>query len=202
MKLNTCEKAESGNIISPKGRLSYAHSCIYPYIRSGLDENGKKFKPQYNISLLLPPESDLSLLKAEMKRVALKHVDEETADVLAEKRFFDPTNLPYDGKCCSNNEMFQGWTLLRASSLHKPLICNPDGSLISPDHECCDVYSGRWARALLKIYWSDEAIYGPNVCIGLQSIQLLDHDKPFTRSKSLRQHIKELWHKFVKQINA
>lgn len=172
--MTKCHIAKSGNIITPKGRLSYAQFLIEAQERT-YEDSGKTVKV-YSINLLLPPDVDLSELKKAMGKIALEKCDgdKKRAANSVNKRFLDPNNLPQGGKPAG--EEFEGWTLIRATSSYKPKFAYPNGKEIPAEEVENELYSGRWARVTLNPYWTNNK-KNPGVCLGLQNVQLLDHDE-------------------------
>lgn len=162
--LNACAEAKNGDIITPKARMSYALNAV----RGQENDNGEK---RYQLSLLFPPKSDLGLLKRKMYDVALEKCkgDSEKAKAEVRKRFLDPVEKGQDP------ELFNGWILLRASSPSKPGFVYANGKTVPAEDLETEVYSGRWARVSLRPYWFDVKT-NKGVTIGLQNVQLLDHD--------------------------
>jgi len=167
--MKTCHVAKSGNIITAKGRASYAQYLLEPQE----NQNGKL---KYNLSLLVPKDHNLGVLKKKMAKIALEKLDgdEKRAKSLVNKRFLDPNDLPNGGKPAG--EEFEGWVLIRASSDYKPKFAYANGKAIPDEELKNEVYSGRWVRATLNPYWSANK-ENPGVFLGLQNIQLLDHDE-------------------------
>ena len=170
--MKTCHIAKSGNIITPKGRLSYAQFLLEPQERT-YEDTGKKAKV-YSLNLLVPKDHDLSELKKKMAKIALEKCDgdKNRAKNFVEKRFLDPNNLPQGGK--PMGEEFEGWVLLRATSSYKPKFAYPNGKEIPAEEIENELYSGRSARVTINPYWTSNK-KNPGVCLGLQNIQLLDH---------------------------
>lgn len=170
--LNSCRISKSGNIITAKGRLSYAQYLIDAQERK-YEESGKTAKV-YQGSLLLPPGVDLTELKKKMGKIALEKCDgdKNRARNFVEKRFLDPNNLPQGGKPAG--EEFEGWTLIRATSTRKPKFAYPNGKEIPESEIENELYSGRWACFSINPYWTANK-KNPGVCLGLQNVQLLDH---------------------------
>jgi hypothetical protein len=167
--LTKCRLSPSGYVITCKGVLSFAQGLYNP-------KPNKQGKIKYGLNLLVPPTHDLTLLKNEMGKIALANLkgDQNRAKQFVEKRFLNPNNLPNGGK--PMGERFEGWTLVRAYSDYKPGITHPSGDPIPEDQIQNELYSGRWGSALLNAYWSGNS-ENPGVFIGLQGIQLLDHDE-------------------------
>lgn len=169
--MTKCHIAKSGNIITPKGRLSYAQYLLEPQARKY--DDGKEVKV-YSMNLLLPPGADVTELKKAMGKVALEKCDGDKvrAKNFVEKRFLDPNNLPAGGK--PMGEEFEGWTLIRATSSYKPKFAYPNGKEIPAEEVENELYSGRFARVTINPYWTNNK-KNPGVCLGLQNVQLLDH---------------------------
>lgn len=167
-----CRIAKSGNIITCKGRLSYAQYLIEAQERT-YEDSGKKAKV-FQGSLLIPPQSDFSELKKKMGKIALEKLDgdKNRAANFVNKRFLDPNNLPQGGKPAG--EEFEGWTLIRATSSYKPKFAYPNGKEIPESEIENELYSGRWAVFSINPYWTPNK-KNPGVCLGLQNVQLLDH---------------------------
>lgn len=170
--MTKCHIAKSGNIITPKGRLSYAQFLIEAQERT-YEDSGKTVKV-YSTNLLIPPDADLSELKKKMAKIALEKLDGDKtrAQSFVNKRFLNPNDLPQGGK--PMGEEFEGWTLIRATSSYKPKFAYPNGKEIPEAEIANELYSGRWARVTINPYWTSNK-KNPGVCLGLQNVQLLDH---------------------------
>jgi hypothetical protein len=170
--MNTCHVAKSGNIITPKGRLSYAQFLIEAQERT-YEDSGKTVKV-YSTNLLIPPGADLSELKKKMAKIAMEKLDGDKTRTqsFVNKRFLNPNDLPQGGK--PMGEEFEGWTLIRATSSYKPKFAYPNGKEIPEAEIANELYSGRWARVTINPYWTSNK-KNPGVCLGLQNVQLLDH---------------------------
>lgn len=167
--MTKCHVASSGNIITPKGRISYAQYLINPQE----NQNGKL---KHNLNLVIPKGADFTELRNKAGKIALEKCDgdQNRAKNLVMKRFLDPNNLPGGGKPMGSE--FEGWTLVRASSDYKPKFVYPNGKAIPDEEIANELYSGRWARVTLNPYWSPNK-QNPGVFFGLQNVQLLDHDE-------------------------
>ena len=175
MSLNTCKKLPSGNIVTAKGKLFYTQYLIEP-------ENGK-----HNLMIVFKPDTDLSVLKNEMGKLALEGTegDKKQAMNFVEKRFTDPNNRSNGGKPAGDE--YEGWTLVTAATNTTPDFVYPNGQKIPAESLKGECYSGRWARVTLNPYWLDKELVDKDtgkkvkvrgVFIGLQNVQLLDHDTP------------------------
>ena len=168
--LSVCSIASTGNIRTPKGRLSHAQ-----YMMEGQENDSGNV--MYNGGLLLPPTSDFKILKQTMYKIAFEKLNNKDAAVQqVNKRFLDPMNKPGGGK--PEAEEFEGFILLRCSSKYRPDFIGPDGKAIPFDQVKNNnlVYSGRWARFTVNPYWF-EAKANKGITVGLQNVQLLDHDE-------------------------
>lgn len=165
----------SGNIITPKGILSYTQFLVTP------NKKGK-----YNLSLLLKPGSDLKELKNAMGKLALEGLDGDQKQAInfVEKRFTDPNDRKSGGK--PYGPEFEGWTLVTASAKYMPDFVHPSGQKIPAEKIADEAYSGRWGRVTLNPYWMDEEVIDEagnkirvkGVFLGLVNVQLLDQGKP------------------------
>lgn len=167
--LTTCRETASGNIITPKGRLSYAQYLTTP-------QENKQGNLKYSVNILIPKSADLKLLMNKMGAVALKHCDgdQERAKNFVKKRFLDPNDLPGGGK--PMGEEFKDFVLVRGTSDYKPQFVYPNGKRIPDEEINNELYSGRWASVSFNPYWSDNQ-ENKGVFLGLQNVQLLDHDE-------------------------
>lgn len=159
--LNECYKTNAGTTVTAKGRLSYV-SLLRTNPRA---KNLKTGQEKYTTSLLLPPGSDLTILRAD-------------ADAAAKEKWGDniPKGLktPFLDAEDKMGEEWKGWVLLRVSSMNRPAIVDARGMDVTDEVE---VYSGRWARLSVRAgaYVSD---MNKGVSFFLSNVQLLDHDEP------------------------
>lgn len=154
-----CKVTASGNIISPKARISF------PQVFTAKKAPGAD-KEKFSASFLLPPNHDITLLK----QAAEKAAKEKWGDKLPAKLkspFLKAEDFEYEG-------YEKGWVLIRATSLQKPGIVNAKAENVDEESE---VYPGRWCIASLRPF-AYEFNGNRGVSFGLQNIQLLDHDDP------------------------
>lgn len=158
INFKACRETKTGNIITPKCRLSF------PNLFTARTPPGSD-KEKYSVSMLIPPDADVALLK----KAAAACAREKWGDKLPAKMktpFLDAGDYEYEGYVA-------GWLLVRASSIQKPGIVRADGSTVTDESE---VYPGRWACVSLRPF-----VYDTNgnrgVSFGLQNVQLLDHDE-------------------------
>jgi hypothetical protein len=168
LDLTKCREGKGGNIITPKCRLSFVH-----LISPNENSKTKKGAPKYQVSLLIPPKTDLTL----MKKSAAAAAKEKWGGDMPKKLktpFLDAGEYDYEG-------YEKGWTLIRASTTRKPQIVNARNQPVGDDH--AEIYSGRWACVSLNAYGYDTD-GNKGVSFGLQNVQLLDHDTPFAGGAS------------------
>lgn len=159
----TCVALQTGNIRSPKGRLSYAY-LLKPNPKSK-DKNGN-VGTKYTTSLLIPPGCDLKLLKDAATECAREKWGEKAKTMNLKSPFLDAAE--------KMGEEWKGYTLLRLSTPTKPGILNAKGDTVT---EPQDVYSGRWAFISMRPFWYDTD-GNRGVAFGLGNVQVLDHDEP------------------------
>lgn len=163
-------------------RMSYP-AILKP--RENKDDDGKVTK-KYELSLLLPPGTDLKPYEAALKAAMTAKFGEDTKvwprlrhKPVAVLKDFEAFNaeakspLPGDWK---------GWTLIRTSAPEDrpPGVVGPakgtDGKFPKVS-DARDVYAGRWARATIEAFYF--AHKGGGVTFALVNVQLLKHDTSF-----------------------
>jgi hypothetical protein len=157
--LTKCRVSKSGNIITPKGRLSF------PQLFVAKSAPGSD-KAKFGCSILLPPTADIGLLKQAAEKCAKEKWGEKMPSKL-KTPFLKAEDYEYEG-------YEQGWVLLRPTSLTKPGIVDAAGNNVDEDSQ---VYPGRWAVLSLRPFAYDSN-GNRGVSFGLQNVQLLDHDEP------------------------
>lgn len=172
-------KLASGNIRTPKGRLSFPHlQKPNPKAKVTSGDNAGRFK--YTTSLLLPPTADLSMLKAEAEAALLEEFGPEKVKAWAaadklKTPFLDAFKASITERNPGGDESLKGWTMIRVDSLDRPGVVEANGQPIGDDYS--GVYAGRWAFLSLcpSAY---PAIDGgkPGVKFYIANVQLLDHD--------------------------
>lgn len=168
--LNTCIKTASGTIVTPKGRMSYAQFILRPG-----DKKTAKGQDKYSLSLLIPPGSDLTLLKEDASRAI-----REKFPALPDHKKKSLKSPFLDAYEKTGDEAFKDWTLLRVSTTVKPAIVDARGQHVSDESE---VYSGRWARISVRAGGYD--VDGNIGCsFFLSNVQLLDHDEALGGGRS------------------
>lgn len=172
--LMKCFKHEkTGNIITAKGRLSYAF--VWEATAPKQNPNGAK---TFSTALVLPPEADLTALKEACKAAALsKFTNEQVKQWTEAGKFRMPyfkakTSVGDKGK--NYPDELDEWTVIRTTRYEdqgRPDIIDAAGQRVT---EQKDVYAGRWARisVLAKAYDNSG---NRGVRLNLVNIQLLEN---------------------------
>lgn len=177
---NACKATVSGNIRTPKVRLSYPHlENPNPDAKVTSGKNAGKFK--YTLSVLIPPGADISLLKKAAETASIDEFGPEKFKAYVESErfnnpFLDAFKASKSQKNPSGDERFKGWTLIRCDSMTRPQVLEANGEHIGDDYS--GVYAGRWGFVTLNPS-AYPAIDGgkPGVKFYLGNVQLLDHDE-------------------------
>lgn len=165
-------KAKEGdNIITPIGRLSWP--ALFKPERVSDDPDSEK---KFSVALLLPPQSDLKLLKELAANTAIAKWGDKTQELLAEGKL----RTPFTKVEVSKYPMLSdGWTKINLKSDYKPGILDAlvnAGSLVKIKEEDPElVYPGRWAQITVHAY-AYEQKGNKGVSFGLNNILLLHHD--------------------------
>lgn len=181
MDFNTCIRLESGNIRSPKIKLTFPYLLTPNPKAKKKDRNGQEYL-SYTTGVLIPPTADIGLLKTVAKEKAI----EEFGSAAKIKEFQDrgKWNSPFldafqksqTDRNPAGDAWMKGWTLLRISSKSKPGVVDRFGNNVDDEAE---VYGGRWAFVTLAPHAYPSIDGGkPGVGFWLQNVQLLDHDEP------------------------
>lgn len=159
------KKPGQPSIITPPGRLSFAH-----LIEPKIGEDGGK--PRWETVLLLPPGSDVKPL--------LQGLEAAIVELFGPRKDW-PRNLrkpedivlpaPEKGKYAGYEE---GWTAISCSnSKQAPEVIDAMKAAVSNPKE---VYAGRWARLAVRPYAYKNKTMGGS--LWLTHVQLLKHDEP------------------------
>ena len=152
----TCIKLASGNIRTPRCRLSYPRLfTAFP------DDKGTLF---FTSSILIYPDCDISLLKT------------EGAEAVKAEWGASVTNVktPFLDAVAKGNPVPAGTVLIRTKSKQKPGVLDARGQNVNDESE---VYPGRWCFVTLRPYtWTNDK-GGKGLSFGLQNVQLLEHDE-------------------------
>jgi len=174
MNLNTARLLASGNIITPKGRIIW-HALFKPGLAQGETD---KDKAKYQCSLIFPKGSDFTVLRNEVQRI----VDENLPPAKQRTTKFrlpwiETINQP---KWIDYADEYPD--MLRCNAKMRPDVVTPKGDRsITEEEEADELYRGRWARMSVQPFWYNanpaKKIPVPGISLGLQNVQLLDHDE-------------------------
>lgn len=159
------EPTKSTKLIIGPGRLSF------PKI---FEPNSKEYGGKYQATLLLPPGYDFGPLKKIMLDVAIAKFGPDKAKWPRGLR--GPSDVIRD--CAEKSNMAgydPGWHFVSAASSDQPGVV--DGALTKTT-DPRDAYPGRWAKMSVNVFAYSNVKHG--VSLGLQNVQLLAHDDPFS----------------------
>ena len=171
MSLNTARRLESGNLMTPKGRMLYP-ALFKPRAMKG-ETDPKKAK--YQATLLFPVGCNFDAIRAAVK-------EEMEENVPAKQRATTKLRLPF--LKTADQPRFAEYAddypvMLRFNATLRPDVVTPKGDRAVTEDEAADeVYSGRWARVTCRAFFYDHPTGGKGVSLGLQNVQLLDHADP------------------------
>lgn len=156
---------QTSNYITPKGRMSYP-SLFEPSLPKGETDQDKA---RYQVTLLIPKGADLSaLLEGVQKTIDDNLNKEKQKTTKVKKPFIKTADQPRFAEYADEYPV-----MVRLAAKFKPEVLRPDAK---PETDDAQVYGGRWARASVNPYWYDHPTGGKGVSLGLQNVQLLDHD--------------------------
>lgn len=168
-KYLACTKTKSGNIILPRGRMMYPDFYV-PSLPQGETD---KEKARYKVTIIFPKGADLALINDE---VEVKAVDKWGSDYKkkykVKKPFLKSEDQPKMGDLAENFPVF-----VRCNSKDRPQVIRADMSNVDEAKGAEEVYPGRWALVSVRPYAYDHPTGGKGVSLGLQNVQLLDHDE-------------------------
>lgn len=161
--LNVCKKSKANpeNVITCKGRISW-NKIAEP------NEKGN-----FELSMVFPPESDMTVLKAAVKEVLDKN---QTAEQQKKTKYNSPIRKTEDYPSLSDYaEDFP--IIVSANTKFQPGVVTASGQDVANADFAEEIYSGRWARMSVSASYYPPIDGGkPGVKFYLQNIQLLDHD--------------------------
>lgn len=173
-KPTACQIAPSGNVITPAGRLCYPNLFQAKLPKGETDQEKAKFQT----SMVFPKNVDLSLLNTLVEETAVAQWGPDyKKKYKVRKPFLKTEEHPKIGV---DAEVFP--ILIRSNSPTRPQIIRANKSPVT-EKEAEDVYAGRWARLSLRAYSYDHPTGGKGVSLGLQNVQLLDHDEPLAQMR-------------------
>jgi len=157
--------ADSSIVRTAKGRLGYANLTKLTLMKGETDQE----KARYSTSMLFNDKADLSELIKLVNETAVEKWGADYAKKFKVKKpFLKVEDFPKMSELVE-----KGFTIMiRVSSKTKPEIRLANKM---PADES-DVYSGRWALITVNAFTYDHPTGGKGVSLGLQNVQLLDHD--------------------------
>lgn len=158
---------EGKNILTPICRMSF------PNILVAVPKNRKKpDSPKvYQLSILIPPTCDISLLKTAAGDCAkAKWGADKVKELKIKNPFLKAEEFKREG-------YLPGWILMRLSSKTKPtVLATVNGSRIKLTEDNGDeVYPGRWCTVSVNPFPYDEE-GNKGISFGLNNVMLLNHD--------------------------
>lgn len=167
--LTKCEKSPSGNVVTAKGRGCYPNLFEAVLPQGETDVKKKRFQ----ISVVFPTAADLGLLNEAVEAAAVAEWGEDYKKKFkVRKPFLKTEDHPKIGVNAAEFPV-----LIRTNSPTRPQIVRADKSVVGDDQRD-EVYAGRWMRISVRPYTYDHKTGGKGVSLGLQNVQLLDHDEP------------------------
>ena len=177
---NSCLLLQSGNVRTPKVRLTFPYILTPNPKAKKQDKNGVEYL-SYTTGILIPPTADITLLRQAALEAAMDEFGAEKIKGYQEmgkwgSPFLDAFQKSKTEANPAGDESLKGWTMLRVSSKSAPGVVDRFGKTVS---DAAEVYGGRWAFVSLAPN-AYPSIKGGNwgVNFWMQNVQLLDHDEP------------------------
>lgn len=163
-----CVKAKTGNIITPMVRLMWCRDVLKPGKRKGAKPTDDE---KYSTGLLIPKAADLTLLKEAIDEAAVDKFGEKGAATIkpSKKPFKRTEDIPQLAELADEYPVF-----LNCSAKQKPKVVDNRMNEVIDEEQ---IYSGRWAKVSLNAYAWEHAEGGKGVSLGLNNIQLFEHDE-------------------------
>ncbi len=175
-KLLTATLLESGNIRSPKGRLLYPN-LFQPSLPKGEKDPEKA---RYGVSLLIPRGADIKAITDAVNEVLADNVSEKVRKTTKVKMpFLKTEDQPRFAEFADDYPV-----MIRCNAKYKPEVVGPTARAVPEADEADEVYSGRWGRISLRPFFYDHPTGGKGISLGLQNVQLLDHDNPIAGGRA------------------
>jgi hypothetical protein len=170
-KYLACTKTKSGNIILPRGRMMYPFFYVPSLPQGETDEK----KARYQVTVIFPKGADLAILNAEIEAKAVeKWGGDYKTKYKVKKPFLKTEDYPKMGDVAEEFPVF-----VRTASQDRPQVIRTDMSNVDEVKGAEEVYPGRWALVSVRPWTYDHKTGGKGVSLGLQNVQLLDHDERF-----------------------
>lgn len=133
-----------------------------------------EFGGKFAATILLPPDYDVKPLVKAMEEAAVEKWGADKAKW--PKPFWGPKQVIRDaGEKAGLAGYLPGWKFIGLKSKTQPGIVNGMLEKVTDEKEA---YAGRWIRVTARAYAYDTVTKG--VGLGLQNVQLLKHDTPFS----------------------
>lgn len=160
--------ARSSDVKTPKCRLAFTQGLFELQ-----DNNGRK---QWNVSLLFPKGSDISVLENAALEAAVAEWGDKAKKMIADKLIKSPF-LDGDGpqgkskKTGEPHKGFPGHTFIRANSGadYRPKLVNAKVLPITEKSECP---SGSWGYAVVSAYTWDNTEQGKGISFNVGMVQV------------------------------
>lgn len=153
---------KSGNLMTPKCRIAWP-ALFVPQGMKGESPD----KAKYQLTLLIPKDADISVLKTAAAEAATEKFGKKTTGIRSPFRKSEENE-----RLADIAEDFPFYLSARAKD--RPGVVGPNGKPVDDPEQ---VYSGRWAKASIQVFAYDTA-GNKGVSFGLQNVQLLDNDDP------------------------
>ncbi len=169
VNLNAAARLPNSDIVrTPKGRLSYA-SLFKKSLPKG--ETNQE-KATYNTTLLFKDGVDLTeIVKLVEEAAVAKFGADYKGKIKVKKPFIKITDEDFPKMKDLREKGFT--TMIRLSTKTQPQVILANKMNASES----DAYSGRWAACTVNAYAWDHPTGGKGISLGLQNVQLLDHDE-------------------------
>lgn len=163
---NICYLLDDGNVRLPKGRLSYASLFKKTLPKGETDQE----KARFQTAIVFTEKADLKILEDAVIRAA---EDKWGVGAFKKHKIKKPVMKTEDQPKMA--DLFEGGftRMIRTATQTKPDVVRPDGRTPAEEDEA---YSGRWAIITVNCWCYDHPTGGKGVSVGLQNVQLLDHD--------------------------
>lgn len=167
-KMLTAVKLESGNYRTPKGRILYPNLFKASLPKGETDQAKAKF----GLSLLIPKGADMKAITEAVNEVLADNVTQKMrATTKVKMPFLKTEDQPRFAEFADDFP-----TMIRCGANYRPDVIGPTNRAIKEEDEADEVYGGRWARISVRPYFWKHPTGGNGISLGLQNVQLLDHD--------------------------
>lgn len=161
-----CRVTQAGNIILPRARMVYPALFRPSLMKGETDES----KAKYQVSLLLPGDVNLDPVRQRIEEL----LDENLTTAQKSGKVKKPFIKTAETKLADMAEDFPITVRLNANLQSKPQVIDASAQNVDDESE---VYSGRWCFVSCRPFFYDHPQGGKGVSLGLQNVQLLEHDE-------------------------